>query len=78
MKKRVVHGRGAEYNEFAGQKHVYAIRRRKTKNSFCICLCHESENYLLGEPSSNLDAEAIEALRQNIRLLRAQRKTIRS
>ena len=51
-------------------------RRRKAESCVRLSLCYEPDLYLLDEPSSNLDMDAIQDLRKHLKLVKQQGKTI--
>lgn len=77
MKKRVAQtAEELNITKLLGRSIFSLSGGEKQKIAFASVYAMNPDIYLLDEPSSNLDAEAIEALRQNIRLLKAQGKTI--
>ena len=58
-------------------RNIFALSGgEKQKIAFASVYAMEPEVYLLDEPSSNLDMEAIQALRAHIKLIKAQGKTV--
>ncbi len=47
-------------------RNIFPCLAEKTKSCVCLCICHEPVHFVLDEPTANLDADAIDTLRQQI------------
>ena len=77
MKRRVAETARALRIENLLGRSIFALSGgEKQKIAFASVYAMDPDIYLLDEPSSNLDMEAISALREHLRLIRAQGKTV--
>ena len=77
MARRVAETAGALHIENLLGRNIFALSGgEKQKIAFASVYAMDPEVYLLDEPSSNLDMEAIAALRAHLRLIKAQGKTV--
>ena len=77
MERRVAETAGALHIENLLGRNIFALSSgEKQKIAFASVYAMEPDIYLLDEPSSNLDMTAIHDLREHLRLIKAQGKTV--
>ena len=77
MERRVAETASALHIEPLLGRNIFALSGgEKQKIAFASVYAMNPEVYLLDEPSSNLDMEAIGALREHLRLIKSQGKTV--
>ena len=77
MRQRTTETAGALHIESLLGRNIFALSGgEKQKIAFASVYAMEPEIYLLDEPSSNLDMTAINDLREHLRLIKSQGKTI--
>lgn len=77
LRRRVAETAAALHIESLLDRNIFALSGgEKQKIAFASVYAMEPEIYLLDEPSSNLDAAAISGLREHLKLIKAQGRTV--